>query len=139
MTAFGVGPQFAANCPPTPAPPTGYVVWQEHVHGPVPAAVALRAKAIAFDMSFALGYAENFPIAGVTLILRVDPHTWTTGAGGQIVAGCFHGVTVYVPAPVHHIVAPTSGQRTAMTKFVELLSLASLSASLVVGLPKFGR
>lgn len=99
MTQFGAGQSFLAQCPPTPPAPDGYTLWMPS-DGAVPPAASARAVAIAFDMSKPLGYEEN--VGG--LLLRVEPHTWTIRNGVKLV-GCFHGVTVYKPAPV---VAPTS-------------------------------
>jgi hypothetical protein len=124
---YGVGPSFAAQCPPTPAPPTGYRVWTPH-DGPVPASVIEVAKRLAYDMSKPLGTSESVPIPGMTVIVRLDPHTWTTGPGGQHLAGCFHGATVYLPD--HHILPPSTPSRGA--RVVEGLSLLSIIGGLAL-------
>jgi hypothetical protein len=97
--SYGQGASYQGSCPTFPPPPPGYSTWNVDVNGQVPADVVARAKVLASDMTKPLGYTETIYSGGVSLILRVDPHTWTTDAKGNYVAGCFHGVSVYIPMP----------------------------------------
>jgi hypothetical protein len=96
---YGTGASLQGTCPAFPPPPDGYAAWNTNVNGSVPANVVARAKALANDMSKALGYTETIYSGGVPLLLRVDAHTWSTDASGNPIAGCFHGVDVWVPTP----------------------------------------
>lgn len=135
---YGVGPAYLAQCPHAPPPPAGYRVWQEPLDGPVPLALEAQAKHIAYDMSRPLGYTETASVAGVTVILRVDPHPWTHDAQGNLVTGCFHGVTAYVPlAP--HVVPPSAPARSGLGALLEVLTLASVTTGLAYTVPRVFR
>jgi len=84
-------------CPTTPPPPTGYRVWNESVDGTPPASVVQLATQLAFHSSQPFGYMETICVGGQPLIVRVDPHPWSHDAQGNIIYGCFHGATVYIP------------------------------------------
>lgn len=99
MVQYGSGASFQSQCPAFPPAPPGYDVWNEEENGPVPADVVAHAKSLAGDMTLPLGYSDTVYSGGVPLIVRVDPHTWTTDAQGNVVPGCYHGATVYVPLP----------------------------------------
>ncbi|SRR5579883_2612092 len=120
---YGSGASFQSQCPAFPPPPPGYDVWNEEENGPVPAAVVAHAKSLAGDMSLPLGYSDTVYSGGVALIVRVDPHTWTTDAQGNVVPGCYHGATVYVPQPGQPA-TPSSGSSSPGPGTLFTLSLA---------------
>lgn len=119
---YGTGESYQASCPGFPPPPAGYVAWSENVNGAVPANVVARAKALSNDMTKSLGYTETIYSGGVPLLLRVDAHTWTTDASGNAVAGCFHGVDVWVPSP-NGAQSPTPSQGFSTSGKLFALSL----------------
>jgi len=124
MVQFGQGQSYAANCPPFPAPPAGYRVWNTQTDGPVPTAAVQDAQALAGNMQLPLGYADTIYVNGIPLIVRVDPHPWTTDAEGNVIPGCYHGATVYTPtSPGQGVVPPSSGGGTS----------ALLTASILLG------
>ena len=96
---FGSGDSYQSACPPFPPPPAGYAAWNASVNGAVPANVQAAASALANDMSKPLGFTSTVYSGGVAILLRVEPHTWTTNAAGDVVAGCFHGCGAYLPQP----------------------------------------
>jgi len=77
---FGQGTTLQSACPAFPSAPEGYVVWNTNVNGAVPADVQARAVALTKDPAKTLGYTETIYSGGVPLLLRVDPHTWSTDA-----------------------------------------------------------
>lgn len=81
-------------------PPDGYRVWR----GSVPAeltnwAVSLRDQIDRYNwgQTFGIWYT---PPGGTAeyVIARKDPHPWSF-RNGQLVTGCFQGVTLYAPIP----------------------------------------
>src|SRR5580692_6632113 len=96
--SYGTGASYQAQCPAFPPPPAGYVPWDVDVNGAIPADLVAHAKTLAFDMTKPLGYSDTVYSGGVPIIVRVDAHTWSTDASGQVIAGCFHGADLFVPA-----------------------------------------
>ena len=96
---FGQGTTLQSACPAFPSAPEGYVVWNTNVNGAVPADVQARAVALTKDPAKTLGYTETIYSGGVPLLLRVDPHTWSTDAQGGAIPGCFKGFDVWIPTP----------------------------------------
>lgn len=115
MVQYGQGESFAANCPPFPAPPVGYRVWNTQIDGPVPPSAVQDAQSLANNMQLPLGYADTIYVSGVPLIVRVDPHPWTTDAQGNVIPGCYHGATVYTPTSPGQGVTPPSSSSSGST------------------------
>jgi hypothetical protein len=138
MVQFGQGPQFAANCPPFPPPPTGYRVWNEQIDGPVPPAAVQDAQALAYNMQLPLGYADTIYVNGIPLIVRVDPHTWTTDAQGNVIAGCYHGATVYTPtAPGQGVTPPNASGGGGSSALITASILLGATASAIALIDRF--
>lgn len=134
---YGTGVNYQASCPAFPAAPPGYTAWATPVNGVIPPDIQARATTLANDMTKALGYTEMVYSGGVPLILRVDPHTWTTNASGEVIAGCLHGVGVYVPSAAT-IVPPatppttSSGSGTTNTLLVASIGLGAIVSALSI-------
>ena len=92
---FGAGAQLAAQCTRLPAP-DGWRPWTDQ-DGPIPDALAQRALAIAADQTVSLGATESYPLPGVTVLLRVEPHTWNRDNTGNLIEGCFRAGAPYLP------------------------------------------
>lgn len=131
---YGTGASYQASCPPFPAPPAGYNAWSAYTNGPIPSDIQAKATALSNDMTKPLGYTETVYAGGVPLLLRVDPHTWTTDAQGNAVAGCLHGVGVYVPSPssLPPAGATQSGQTTSNTLLVISIGLGAVVSALSI-------
>lgn len=116
---YGQGASYQALCPAFPPAPAGYVAWDTSVNGAIPANVLEHAQALANDATKPLGYTDTVYSGGVPLLVRVDAHTWTTDAQGNVVAGCFHGADVFVPV----VQAPASASSTPTMGGLFLLSV----------------
>jgi len=137
MAQFGVGPELAAQCPRV-SPPDGWRAWIDS-DGPVPEALAQRAKAIASDTSVALGSTESFPLPGVTVLLRVEPQMWGRDAQGALVQGCFRAGAIFLPSgapPVASEVTPPT--ESGSGKLVTGLTVASLAVGIIATLSSLG-
>ena len=119
---FGVGPELAAQCPQSPTP-DGWRAWLES-DGPIPDALAKRAAAVGADLSVPLGATESYPLPGVTVLMRVEPHTWGRDDKGNLTQGCFRAVGIYIPA-IEEVRPPTEG-RNKLDTTVGVLTAASL-------------
>ncbi len=128
---YGSGSTYQSQCPAFPAAPAGYVAWATSINGAIPADVQARATTIANDMTKSLGYTETIYSGGVPLLLRVDAHTWTTDAQGNVVAGCDHGVDVFVPSPT--AIVPPSTQPPSTSSSGSSLTNTLLVASIGLG------
>jgi len=115
-------------CPPTPPPPDGYRVWDEKIDGTPPSAAVALATQLAFHSNQPYGFMETVCVGGEPLIVRVDPHTWSHDAQGNLITGCFHGATVYrptskIPCAANTPTAPEPASRTV--RIIELMFLSS--------------
>jgi hypothetical protein len=128
---YGQGQSFQNTCPPFPPPPDGYVVWNTTVNGPVPADVQQQASALAADMTKALGTTVTVYSSGVPVIVRVDPHPFSYDSAGNVVPGCYHGATVYVPA-VGLGVTPPAPSSTGGTLFTISLILGAAASAIAI-------
>jgi hypothetical protein len=137
MVQYGQGEQYAANCPPFPAPPTGYRVWNTQIDGPVPQSAVQDAQSLASNMQLPLGYADTIYVNGVPLIVRVDPHPWTTDAQGNVVPGCYHGATVYTPTSPGQGVTPPSSSSGGTSALFTASILLGATASVIALLDRF--
>lgn len=137
MAQYGAGPELAAQCPRV-APPDGWRPWID-ADGPVPEALAKRAQAIAADTAVALGTTESFPLPGVTVLLRVEPHVWGRNEKGDLVQGCFRAGAIFLPSgapPVPATVTPPEESKAG--KIVTGLTVASLAVGIVATLASLG-
>jgi hypothetical protein len=123
--AFGTGPQLAAQCPRVPAP-DGWKAWSD-ADGPIPDALAARARAISGDQNLPLGVTESFPLPGVVTLIRVEPRAWDRDAQGNLVEGCFRVGAVYLPAGV----APPA-TTDSLSRTIGILTAISLAVGTVV-------
>lgn len=135
MAQFGVGPELSAQCPRV-STPDGWRSWGD-ADGPIPDALARRAKALVDDASVPLGTTESYPLPGVTTLIRVEPHVWGRDAQGALVQGCFRAGVVFLPsgAPAEQLTAP-SPDKTA--KIVGTLTAASLVVGIIATLASLG-
>jgi hypothetical protein len=135
---FGIGPEFAAQCPHV-APPEGWRAWTD-ADGPIPEPLAIRAQAIADDDALPLGSTESFPIPGVVVLLRAEPRHWGHDASGNLVHGCFRFGGIYLPSstPVTPVVvSPASDSKLAKT--IAVLTAASLTVGIAASLAAWRR
>lgn len=130
MPQFGAGPQLAAQCPRVPTP-DGWRAWTD-ADGPIPDALAARAKAMADDQAVPLGTTESYPIPGVTVLVRVEPRAWNRDTAGALTEGCFRAGAVFLPA----IVAPSSDR---LTKTIAILTAVSLAVGTVATIAAWKR
>lgn len=123
---FGPGPELAAQCSRVPLP-DGWRAWSE-ADGPVPDALAKRAAALAADTSIPLGTTESYPLPGVTVLLRAEPHVWGHDAQGNLVEGCFRAESIYLPegTPDAAGITPPSTS-SGLQKTIAVLTVASLA------------
>ena len=130
---YGTGTSFQSACPPFPPGPTGYVAWSIPVNGPIPANIQARATALANDLTKPLGYSETIYSGGVPIIVRVDAHSWTTDATGNVVAACTHGADVWVPAIGVTIPAPVPAQASSSNKFLAIsIGIGAIASALSI-------
>jgi len=133
---YGAGQNYQAGCPAFPAAPAGYVAWSTAVNGAVPTNVQQRASQLANDMTKPLGYTETIYSGGVPLLLRVDPHTWSSDSSGNSIAGCFHGVDVWVPSATPTTPATPASESsfggTAATLFALSLGLGAVVSAISI-------
>ena len=83
-------------------------MWNTSINGPVPPDVQQQASALAADMTKALGTTATIYSSGIPVIVRVDPHPFSYDAAGNVVPGCYHGATVYLPAVGLGVTPPAS-------------------------------
>jgi len=85
-------------------------------------------------MTKPLGYSETIYSGGVPIIVRVDAHTWTTDAGGNVIAACTHGADIWVPAIGVATPAPatSSQQSTSNTLLVVSIGLGAIVSALSI-------
>lgn len=131
MAQFGAGPELAAQCPLVPAP-EGWRAWID-ADGPIPEALAKRARALVDDTSIPLGTTESYPIPGVTTLIRLEPRVWARDAHGDLIQGCFRSSVVYLPT----VEAPTGLSRTE--KIIGGLTVVSLAVGIVATLATWGK
>jgi len=85
---------FMASCPQNPPPRAGYVYWT----GPVPAPLTAWASELLKTVGqFPYGTEWEDSYNGQVIVARLDHHTWSH-RNGQLVTGCFAGITLYRPA-----------------------------------------
>jgi hypothetical protein len=126
MAQFGAGAQLAAQCPVVPTP-DGWRAWLVDADGPVPDALAQRARAIVADPTTPLGTTESYPLPGVTTLIRVEPRVWGRDEKGDLVEGCFRTAGIYLPggAPEGAGVKPPSSSK--WDRAITILTVASLA------------
>lgn len=129
---YGTGASFQSACPPFPAAPTGYVAWNVNVNGAIPSDVQARATALANDLTKPLGYSETIYSGGVPLILRVDAHSWTTDASGNVIAACTHGADVWIPSFGTTTPVPASSSSQSNAFFIFSIGLGAVVSVLSI-------
>jgi len=134
MAQFGTGPQFAAQCPRVDAP-DGWRAWLD-TDGPVPDALAQRARAMAADASVAMGASENFPLPGVVALLRVEPRVWVRDSSNALVEGCFRVGAVYLPSesPATVQAPAVADVESVWTKAAAILTAVTLGTGIIATL-----
>lgn len=127
MAQFGPGSALAAQCPIVPIP-DGWRAWLVDADGPLPDALAQRAKAIVADPATPLGTTESFPLPGVTTLIRIEPRVWGRDEKGDLVEGCFRSAGIYIPdgAPEGAGVKPPSSS-SKWDRAITILTVASLA------------
>ena len=127
MAQFGAGAQLAAQCPVVPTP-DGWTPWVPEIYGPIPDALAQRAKAIVDDTAVPLGTTESFPLPGVTTLIRVDPRVWGRDEKGDYINGCFRAAGIFLPdgAPEGAGVKPPVPS-SKWDRAITILTVASLA------------
>lgn len=83
------------SCPANPPAPAGYRVWTAAVPMPLTQwAIGLLQHV----SSFPYGQTWTMQYNGQTVLARKDFHSWTH-RNGQLVTGCFQGITLYQQIP----------------------------------------
>jgi hypothetical protein len=138
MAQFGPGAQLAAQCPSVPTP-DGWRPWVD-TDGPIPVALTNRAQALAADPSAPLGTTESYPLPGVAVLIRVEPHVWGRDTQGTLVEGCFRTAIAYLPAagtaPPTGVTPPSTG--SGLAQAVGILTVVSLTVGTVATLAAWG-
>lgn len=132
MPQFGAGTQLAAQCP-RPDAPDGYRLWDPDWDGPVPDALAQRARAMATDASTPMGAMESFPLPGVVALIRVETHVWGPDASGKLVAGCFRTAGAYLPVEKTTLVQPLT-RESPWAKAAAILTVFTVGAGIIATL-----
>jgi hypothetical protein len=134
MPQFGAGPALAAQCqvPPTP---DGWRLWTDQ-DGLKPDVLAKRAQAMADDQNIPLGTTESYPLPGVTVLIRVEPHIWSRDAQNNFVQGCFRAAGIYLPilAPTGAGLNPPAATDSTLTYVVTALTAVSLTVGSIATL-----
>jgi len=125
MAQFGAGPTLAAQCPVAPTP-DGWRSWTD-ADGPVPDALAQRAKAVTNDPAVPLGATESYPLPGVTTLIRIEPRIWGRNENGDLVQGCFRAAGIYVPAGAPEGTGITPPSKSGWDRAIAILTVASLA------------
>jgi hypothetical protein len=110
------------------------------VDGPVPDALAKRARAIAADAALPLGSTESFPLPGVTTLIRVEPRIWGHDDQGNLVQGCFRVGGVYLPSDTADgagAAPPESDSK--LNRTIGVLTVLSLAVGTVATLTSWGK
>lgn len=138
MAHFGAGPELAAQCPRV-SPPNGWRAWTD-ADGPIPEGLAQRIQAMVDDQSLPLETTENYPIPGVTVLIRIEPRVWGRDAQGNLVHGCFRSGGVYLPTGVFfaETVSPPSSS-SGWDKAVNVLTVGSLAIGIIATLAAWGK
>ena len=105
--------------------------------GPVPDVLAKRSQALVDDPSVPLGATESYPLPGVTVLVRIEPHVWTRDAQNNLIQGCFRAGVLYLPSA-----APAVGSQSPIdgwTKAATVLTVASLAVGTVATLAAWGK
>lgn len=136
MAQFGVGPEFAAQCPRLPTP-NGWRPWNDS-DGPIPDGLVNRSKALVDDTLVSLGATESYPIPGVTALILIEPRQWGRDASGNLVQGCFRSGGIYLPSgtPPAETITPPEESRT--NKIIAGLTVVSLAVGIGATLYGFG-
>jgi len=128
MAKFGAGPEFAAQCPQAPTP-DGWRPWVD-ADGPIPDEVMKRSKALV-DSTIPLGTTESFPLPGVTVLIRVEPHKWARDPSGALIQGCFRAGGIYLPYGSVSAETLTAPSFSPTTKIIGGLTVVSLSVGII--------
>jgi hypothetical protein len=136
MAQFGAGPQLAAQCPIAPTP-DGWRAWTD-AEGPIPDALAQRAKAIVDDLSLPLGTTESYPLPGVTTLIRIEPRVWSRDEQGALVQGCFRGVGIYLPSGAAEGAGIAPPSSSGLDRTIGVLTAVSLVVGTVATLATWG-
>jgi hypothetical protein len=136
MIAYGQGTEFAAQCPRVDVP-DGWRPWRPEADGPLPEALAKRAQAFSDDQSAPLGTTESYPLPGVTVLLRVEPHVWGRDAQGTLVQGCFRAGAIFLPSGAPAVPAITAPQEGS-GKLIAGLTVASLAVGIIATVASLG-
>jgi hypothetical protein len=134
MAQFGADPALAAQCPTVP-PPDGWREWSD-ASGPVPEALAKRARAFVADESIPLGSTESYPLPGVTALVRIEPRVWGRDSKGELMQGCFRSAGIYLPSGEEAVTAPKEGK---WDKAIAVLTVASLAVGTAATLYSWGK
>src|SRR5262252_7712084 len=124
-------------CPGNPPPPDGYRVWV----GPVPPSLTDWASDLLYHQSKGKPYFTTWiaQYNGEDVIARLDHHPWTH-RNGQLVWGCFAGITLYRNGtqPAVGEPAPTPDNVAMYTKDLPIdwgaVALSAGAGAAVVGL-----
>ena len=125
---FGPGSQLAAQCPRVPDP-DGWRPWTD-ADGPIPDALAKRVQALTDDQTVPVGSTEGYPLPGVTVLIRVEPHVWSRDAQGNLLEGCYRSSGLYLPLPLAPVVTPTDTGSSGLAKATAVLMAASLAVGI---------
>lgn len=136
MAQFGAGSQLAAQCPVAPIP-EGWRAWTD-AEGPIPDALAQRAKAVIDDPAVPLGTTESYPLPGVTTLIRIEPRVWARDEQGNLVQGCFRSAGIYLPSGAPEGAGVTPPSSSGWDKAIAVLTVASLAVGTAATLHAWG-
>jgi len=108
--------------------------WLDDTDGPVPTPLALRATVLAADPKVPLGTTENFPLPGITALIRVETRTWRRSPDGSLAEGCFRVGGVYLPAESEEVQPPIRIHDSPWEKAAAILTVVTIGAGIIAGL-----
>ena len=82
---------------------------------------------MAADQSVPLGTTESYPLPGVTVLIRVEPHVWGRDAQGALVQGCFRVSMAYLPIGSAAAAGITAPSDAGLSRTVGVLTVVSLA------------
>jgi len=103
--------------------------------GPVPDALAKRSQTLVDDPSVPLGTTESYPLPGVMVLVRIEPHAWGRDAQKNLIPGCFRAGGLYLPSAAPAVGSTTDG----WTKAVAVFTVASLVVGTVATLATWAK
>jgi hypothetical protein len=70
---------------------------------------------------------ESYPLPGVTVLIRVEPHAWSRDAQGNLVQGCFRAGAIFLPSGSAAGAGITAPSADGLSRTVGILTVVSLA------------